>query len=135
MRPPVIYIFFKHITCTGVVVDLISTEAHLWVLSFSFYDAQLLLRCICMRHPTSAWFCMELSREKNNSWWCLNFYENNLIPKNPKPNSTSEIITVRINLPRENRISYIKWVTQPTFSNCWSSNEILAVPDCLTPEP
>ena len=22
-----------------------------------------------------------------------------------------------------------------TFSNCWSSKQILAVPDCLTPEP
>lgn len=53
--------FFLLITCTGVVVDLISTEPHLWVLSFSFYDAQLLLRCVC---PSGACFCLELSREK-----------------------------------------------------------------------
>lgn len=54
-------VFFLRITCTGVVVDLISIEPHLWVLSFSFYDAQLLLRCVC---PSAACFCLELSREK-----------------------------------------------------------------------
>lgn len=36
-------------------------------------------------------------------------------------------------------ISLISYVTDQkamsTFSNCLSSKEILAVPDCLTPEP
>ncbi len=77
----IIIYFLKHITCTGVVVDLISTEAHLWILSFSFYKAQLLLRCVCVRHPTSACFCLELSREKNNSWWCLTLYKKNVYLK------------------------------------------------------